>query len=170
MGKQNSNTADNKALSQTGVMPSVLFNWFDDYILSKTGKKVLRYGDSYDERFNNVLISVCVCFSESKELIEKFEIHYHPYSIMSNSLKLKKQMDFFEIDKLRLKQGIDNMLIWNKDIFLEFEFYDFAESMKKYWDCFRAAKSLSKVSKKYYFPLEAEKIIKSNKGLSSTIL
>jgi len=154
---------------QTSVMPSVLFDWFDNYLLSKIGKKVLRFGDVYDERFNNVLISICVCFSESKELIEKFDIHYHPHSILSNTLKTKKQVTFFEIDKLRLKKGIDKILNWQKEVFTDFEFYHFAESMQYYWCCFRFSKSISKITKKYYFPIEIERIIKSNKGLSSTI-
>jgi hypothetical protein len=159
----------NQQLSQTTVMPSVLFDWFDNYLISKIGKKVLRFGDIYDERFNNVLISICVCFSESKELIEKFDIHYHPYSILSNSLKTKKQVTFFEIDKLRLQKGIDKILNLNKDIFTDFEFCHFAESMHHYWDCFKFSILMSKITKKYYFPIEAERIIKSNKGLSNTI-
>lgn len=154
---------------KTAVMPSVLFDWFDEYLFFKIGKKVLRYGDAYDERFNNVLISICVCFSENKKLIKKFDIHYHPYSILSNTLKIKKQITFFEIDKLRLQKGIDKLLNWNKEIFTDFEFYHFAESMSNYWDCFNFSKSMSKITKKYYFPIESERVIKSNKGLSNTI-
>jgi len=170
MRNENMIEPQNPQCVQTSVMPSVLYDWFDDYLFYKIGKKVLRFGDVYDERFNNVLISICVCFSESKELIEKFDIYYHPYSILSNSLKENKQIDFFEIDKLRLKKGIDKILNWQKEVFLDFEFYHFAESMQHYWSCFTLSREISKITKKYYFPIEVERIITSNKGLSNTIL
>jgi hypothetical protein len=41
--------------------------------------------------------------------------------------------------------------------------------MHYYWDCFKFSNSMSKITKKYYFPIEAERVIKSNKGLINTI-
>ena len=159
-----SNEKQNEQSCKTDVSRSVLFDWFDGYVESLIGKKVLRQGDSYDNRYNNILITTCVCFSESKELIEKMDIHYHPYSLLSNTIKSNKEFDFYEIDKLRLKTGVDRLIKWRKEIIMDFEFSNFAESMDVYWHCFQSAKKLSKITKKYYFKIESEDIIKSFKG------
>lgn len=146
-----------------------LYIWFDTYIESKIGRKVLRHGDVYDDTFNSVIISVCICFSESEDLINKFGIHYHPYGIISNTLKKDKTFIFLEIDKLRLKKGIDKILNWQKEVFTEFEFYHLFDSMQNYWDVFKKYQKLSRLNRKYYFKIPAKEVIKSNKGLSNTI-
>ncbi len=144
---------------------SVLFEWFDNYIESKIGKKVLRKGgDVYDNRYNNVLITVCICYSDSKELIDKMEIYYHPYSLLSNVIKFNKDFTFYEIDKLRLQKGIDKLLNWKIEIISDFKFHNFADSMDIYWNCFKDNKRLSKITKNYYYKIDTNDIIRSNKG------